>query len=64
MKVRRLLGDDASEPALVRTVHRVGYRFAGEVVAAAKVGAASASFDAHACTNAGRRASFRQPLRQ
>ena len=31
MKLRRLLGDDADKPALVKTVHRVGYRFAGEV---------------------------------
>ena len=31
MKVRRLLGDDADEPTLLKTVHRVGYRFAGEL---------------------------------
>lgn len=31
MKIRRLLGDDGDEPAWVKTVHRVGYRFAGEV---------------------------------
>ena len=31
MKLRRLLGDDADEPVLVKTVHRIGYRFAGEV---------------------------------
>lgn len=27
MKARRLIGDDADEPAIIRTVHRVGYRF-------------------------------------
>ena len=31
MKVRRLVGDATDELALVKTVHRVGYRFAGEV---------------------------------
>ena len=48
MKVRRLLGDDAGEPALVRTVHRVGYRFAGDVVFGAKIpGPAVALHAAH-----------------
>jgi DNA-binding winged helix-turn-helix (wHTH) protein/tetratricopeptide (TPR) repeat protein len=27
MKARRLIGDDADEPAIIKTVHRVGYRF-------------------------------------
>lgn len=31
MKVRRLIGDDAQDPRLVKTVQRIGYRFAAEV---------------------------------
>lgn len=27
MKCRRLIGDDAREPTLIKTIHRVGYRF-------------------------------------
>src|SRR5205823_429115 len=30
--IRRALGDSAASPALVRTVHRFGYRFVGEVI--------------------------------
>lgn len=35
MKARRVIGDDAAEPTLIRTVHRVGYRFAVDVRALA-----------------------------
>jgi DNA-binding winged helix-turn-helix (wHTH) protein/tetratricopeptide (TPR) repeat protein len=31
MKGRRLIGDDAREPMMIKTVHRVGYRFAAEI---------------------------------
>lgn len=31
-EIRRAMGDSAAEPAFVRTVHRFGYRFVGEVV--------------------------------
>ena len=31
MKARRLIGDDADEPTIIKTVHRVGYRFAAPV---------------------------------
>jgi DNA-binding winged helix-turn-helix (wHTH) protein len=30
-EIRRALGDDAAEPTLIRTVHRVGYAFIGRV---------------------------------
>src|SRR6478736_1281447 len=30
-EIRQALGDDAKEPAFVRTVHRVGYAFSGTV---------------------------------
>ncbi|MBC8056415.1 MAG: winged helix-turn-helix domain-containing protein, partial [Rhizobiales bacterium] len=33
MKVRQAIGDDADAPTLIRTVHRVGYRFVAPVVA-------------------------------
>src|SRR5882757_7364778 len=39
MKARRLIGDDASEPTIIKTVHRVGYRF----VALVDLGGASAA---------------------
>jgi hypothetical protein len=32
-EIRRALSDPASEPRLVRTVHRIGYAFSGEVTA-------------------------------
>jgi len=38
MKARKLIGDDAAEPTMIKTVHRVGYRFVAavdEVIAAA-----------------------------
>jgi DNA-binding winged helix-turn-helix (wHTH) protein len=31
-EIRRALGDSAASPALVRTVHRFGYRFVGELI--------------------------------
>ena len=31
MKARRLIGDDADEPTIIKTVHRVGYRFVAAV---------------------------------
>jgi DNA-binding winged helix-turn-helix (wHTH) protein len=31
MKGRRLIGDDAREPTIIKTVHRVGYRFVAPV---------------------------------
>lgn len=31
MKGRRLIGDDAREPTIIKTVHRVGYRFVASV---------------------------------
>jgi DNA-binding winged helix-turn-helix (wHTH) protein/tetratricopeptide (TPR) repeat protein len=31
MKARRLIGDDADNPSMIKTVHRVGYRFVGLV---------------------------------
>jgi DNA-binding winged helix-turn-helix (wHTH) protein len=31
-EIRRALGDSAANPALLRTVHRFGYRFVGEVI--------------------------------
>ncbi len=31
MKARRLIGDDAREPTIIKTVHRVGYRFVAAV---------------------------------
>jgi DNA-binding winged helix-turn-helix (wHTH) protein len=31
-EIRRALGDSAREPAFVRTIHRFGYRFVGDVV--------------------------------
>ena len=31
-EIRHALGDSATDPALLRTIHRVGYRFIGEVV--------------------------------
>lgn len=37
-KVRRAVGDDG-KPALIRTIHRVGYRFVGDVVEAVPVAA-------------------------
>jgi DNA-binding winged helix-turn-helix (wHTH) protein len=33
-EIRRALGDSAREPAFVRTMHRFGYRFVGDVVGA------------------------------
>ncbi|HEX2452399.1 MAG TPA: FHA domain-containing protein [Vicinamibacterales bacterium] len=39
-EIRQALGDDAKEPAFVRTVHRVGYAFSG---AASPVGGTTAS---------------------
>ena len=31
MKARRLIGDDADEPSIIKTVHRVGYRFVAPI---------------------------------
>jgi DNA-binding winged helix-turn-helix (wHTH) protein/tetratricopeptide (TPR) repeat protein len=31
VKVRRMLGDERDEPQLIKTIHRVGYRFIGHV---------------------------------
>jgi DNA-binding winged helix-turn-helix (wHTH) protein len=31
MKVREAIGDDGGEPVLIRTVHRIGYRFVAPV---------------------------------
>ncbi len=31
MKIRRVIGDTGSQPRLVRTVHRIGYRFIGTI---------------------------------
>lgn len=31
MKVRKLVGDSADQPSIVRTVHRIGYRFVADV---------------------------------
>jgi DNA-binding winged helix-turn-helix (wHTH) protein len=31
-EIRRAIGDSATEPAFVRTVHRFGYRFVGEIL--------------------------------
>lgn len=40
MKARRLLGDDAAQPEIIKTVQRVGYRFAGVVESGPKLATA------------------------
>lgn len=40
MKARQAIGDTGREPALIKTVHRVGYRFVGELARSATVATA------------------------